>query len=58
MQQDLFKYKEKDYWDTRYEEEDAFEWFHGLNKFQHLLLPAISQKDNILVLGCGNSRMS
>lgn len=52
------KYKAKSYWDTRYKDEDYFEWFGGLLAFQSLLLPRLLTNDRILILGCGNSNMS
>ncbi|XP_041379483.1 LOW QUALITY PROTEIN: EEF1A lysine methyltransferase 4-like [Gigantopelta aegis] len=51
------KYKAKSYWDTRYKDEDYFEWFGGLQSFQSLLLPQLLTNDHILILGCGNSKM-
>ena len=52
------QYKEKDYWNRRYDEEESYEWFQDLHGFQSLLLPLLSLTDQILVLGCGNSNLS
>ena len=46
------------YWDTRFREEEAYDWFKGYSSFKHLLLPQLKTTDRILVLGCGNSNMT
>ena len=46
------------YWDTRFQEEEAYDWFKGYSTFKHLLLPHLQLTDRILVLGCGNSSMT
>ncbi|KAM6948206.1 EEF1A lysine methyltransferase 4 [Aplochiton taeniatus] len=52
------RYKDVDYWDERYKNEQSFEWFGEFSKFQHLLEKHVRKDDAILVLGCGNSAMS
>lgn len=52
------KFKEKQYWDERYETEENFDWFCQLSSFEHLLFQHIKPSDRILNLGCGNSSLS
>jgi 2-polyprenyl-3-methyl-5-hydroxy-6-metoxy-1,4-benzoquinol methylase len=52
------KFKEKEYWDERYETEETFDWFCQLSSFEHLLFQHIKPSDRILNLGCGNSSLS
>lgn len=52
------KFKEKQYWDERYETEETFDWFCQLSSFEHLLFQHIEPSDRILNLGCGNSSLS
>ncbi|KJA28183.1 hypothetical protein HYPSUDRAFT_156631 [Hypholoma sublateritium FD-334 SS-4] len=56
------EYGTKEYWDQRYSEEangETFDWFKSyadLAEILHVLIPEKSAK--ILMLGCGNSRLS
>ncbi|SAL96635.1 hypothetical protein [Absidia glauca] len=54
-------YKTKEYWEERYQKEDAdttFDWFKTYEELQPLLNEHISSKDaSILILGCGNSTL-
>lgn len=52
------KFKEKQYWEERYETEETFDWFCQLSSFEHLLFQHIKPSDCILNLGCGNSNLS
>ena len=52
------KFKEKQYWDERYETEEHFDWFCQLSSFEHLLFQHVKPSDRILNLGCGNSSLS
>ena len=52
------KFKNKQYWDKRYETEDSFDWFCQLSSFEHLLFQHINPSDRILNLGCGSSSLS
>ncbi|KAH9479539.1 EEF1A lysine methyltransferase 4 [Psilocybe cubensis] len=56
------EYGTKDYWDQRYTEEqnnDSFDWFKSYADLAHLLRELIPNKSSrILMLGCGNSRLS
>ena len=55
---DREKFKEKQYWEERYETEESFDWFCQLSSFEHLLFQHIKPSDRILNLGCGNSGLS
>ena len=52
------KYKCLNYWNERYKSEDSFEWFADYDKFKSILNAKLIKTDRILVLGCGNSKMS
>ncbi|XP_077998167.1 EEF1A lysine methyltransferase 4-like [Glandiceps talaboti] len=56
--EDNSQYKRKEYWDSRYEHEDSYEWFAGYERFRDLIIGNISKTDRILMLGCGNSNLS
>ena len=49
----------KDYWDKRYiEDEPNYDWFFSWSQVSSLLAKYIENKEETLVLGCGNSTMS
>ena len=52
------KFKEKSYWEERYQSEESFDWFCDLSSFDHLLSQHVQHTDRILNLGCGNSNLS
>jgi EEF1A lysine methyltransferase 4 len=55
------RFKDKDYWDERFENEDEFEWLVRFDDIRELILPlmpAASNKPRVLVVGCGNSSFS
>lgn len=52
------KYKLVSYWDERYKEEEYYEWFGDYNSFKDTIKCYIKASSNIIILGCGNSRMS
>ncbi|XP_045213380.2 EEF1A lysine methyltransferase 4-like [Mercenaria mercenaria] len=51
-------YREQDYWDTRYQTEEKYDWFSAYSSFRNLLKNDIKSEDKILMLGCGNSTLS
>lgn len=51
-------YREQSYWDTRYKDEDKYDWFSSYAAFQQLLRQDLRVTDKILTLGCGNSAVS
>ncbi|KAM3932435.1 EEF1A lysine methyltransferase 4 isoform 2-T2 [Leptodactylus fuscus] len=57
------RYKELEYWDSRYEEEEQLltgghEWFGAYRDFAHLLRRELRPGTRGLVLGCGTSSLS
>ena len=51
-------YKIQEYWDERFSKEETFEWCKSYADFKHLLCENVQKSDRILMLGCGNSRLS
>ena len=45
------KYKNVDYWNERYKDEDHFEWFGSYDKYKSVIQHKIKRTDKILVLG-------
>ena len=57
--EDNCEYKQLQYWNTRYEQEQEFDWFKQYRDLRPILrqfFPA--QPCSILMLGCGNSSLS
>ncbi|TFK51876.1 S-adenosyl-L-methionine-dependent methyltransferase [Heliocybe sulcata] len=56
------EYGTKEYWDKRYEresDESSFDWFKSYDEIAPLIRELIPDKSSrILMLGCGNSRLS
>lgn len=47
-----------DYWDGRYHKnQEPFEWYHDYDELKHLINRYCARDGNVLMLGCGNSRM-
>lgn len=44
-------YKDQEYWNTRYEQEEEFDWFKKWDDLKHVLTGCLDQKDSILMLG-------
>ncbi|XP_068699197.1 EEF1A lysine methyltransferase 4-like [Montipora foliosa] len=51
-------YKIQEYWDERFSKEETFEWCKSYADLKHLLCENVQKSDRILMLGCGNSRLS
>ncbi|XP_060574062.1 EEF1A lysine methyltransferase 4-like isoform X2 [Ruditapes philippinarum] len=51
-------YREQDYWDTRYQTEEKYDWFSAYSSFRHHLVNDVKPDHKILMLGCGNSSLS
>ena len=56
-------YKEREYWDARFETEEAYDWLveadeGGESALLDALTALIAADDRVLVLGCGNSSLS
>ena len=50
--------KEQGYWDERFAEEDEYDWLLSYEQLQTHLIPILMLSDKILIVGCGNSRLS
>jgi SAM-dependent methyltransferase len=52
-------YREREYWDRRYEKDTGnYDWLMSYENLCSLLHPHITSLDKILILGCGNSTLS
>lgn len=45
------KYKNVEYWNERYKDEEQFEWFGAYDKYKSVIKRTIKPTDTILVLG-------
>ncbi len=45
----------KCYWESRFAEEESYDWLAGYDALRSLLSREVRRDDNILVIGCGNS---
>jgi len=53
------EYGKSEYWDERYKGNDTtFDWYVSFEPLKELLLPFLNPNSRILVIGCGNSRLS
>jgi ubiquinone/menaquinone biosynthesis C-methylase UbiE len=49
----------RQYWDERYKANDTtFDWYVSLEPLKEILLPFLKPESKILMIGCGNSRLS
>eukprot|EP00656_Telonema_subtile_P003380 TRINITY_DN11546_c0_g1_i1.p1 TRINITY_DN11546_c0_g1~~TRINITY_DN11546_c0_g1_i1.p1 ORF type:complete len:258 (+),score=49.68 TRINITY_DN11546_c0_g1_i1:135-908(+) len=54
------RYSEKEYWDSRFEEEEHKEWLCSYEELEPVLTPALQSataSPRILLVGCGNSSL-
>lgn len=51
-------FSEKSYWDARFAKEETFDWFHPYAVFREQLVKHVAPSDRILMIGCGNSRLT
>ncbi|CAI5743238.1 unnamed protein product [Hyaloperonospora brassicae] len=51
-------YKEKSYWDSRFDSEESYDWLVRFENVAELLAKYVRPSDRILVVGCGNSTFS
>ena len=51
-------FKKKDYWETRFQSEDSYEWLVSYENVRSYLEMSVKKSDKILVVGCGNSPFS
>ncbi|XP_071479197.1 EEF1A lysine methyltransferase 4-like [Diadema antillarum] len=47
-----------DYWDSRFQDEETYDWLVKYSQIRHLIAKYVSKGDRILMLGCGNSELS
>ncbi len=55
---DNYKYASVDYWNERYTKEKEYDWLGDYKQFRHLINKHVSKDSKILMVGCGNSRLS
>ena len=56
---DNSKYAKREYWNNRYQDENEYDWLADYSIIKSLITRHIpNKKDNILMLGCGNSSLS
>jgi 2-polyprenyl-3-methyl-5-hydroxy-6-metoxy-1,4-benzoquinol methylase len=46
------------YWDTRFKEEESYEWLLSFKQIASYLTPILKLTDKVLLVGCGNSDFS
>ena len=51
-------YSNKDYWNQRFEKTESFDWYVGWSELKNILTPIMDETSNILMVGCGNSKVS
>ncbi|POM70084.1 S-adenosyl-L-methionine-dependent methyltransferase [Phytophthora palmivora] len=51
-------YKEKGYWDSRFDSEESYDWLARYENVAELLAKYVRLSDRILMVGCGNSTFS
>lgn len=56
---DTSNYARKNYWEDRFEKTDGyFDWYVGWRELQAIVKNLISKESKILMVGCGNSKLS
>ncbi|KAK0583523.1 hypothetical protein LWI29_037810 [Acer saccharum] len=51
-------YRDPQYWDERFSNEEHYEWLKDYSHFRHLIQAHIKPGSSVLELGCGNSQLS
>jgi EEF1A lysine methyltransferase 4 len=51
-------FKEQGYWEDRFTEETEYDWLLSYEQLRTHLIPLLKVSDRILIVGCGNSRLS
>ena len=52
------QYASVDYWNERYTNEVEYDWLGDYNIFKELIHRHVSKSEKILMVGCGNSKLS
>ncbi|ETV65834.1 hypothetical protein H257_17561 [Aphanomyces astaci] len=52
------EYKKKEYWDSRFESEESYDWLARFKDVASLIDQYVQKNHRILVVGCGNSTFS
>lgn len=52
------QYASVDYWNERYSNEMEYDWLGNFNIFKDLIHKHVEKSDRILMVGCGNSKLS
>ena len=50
-------YREKGYWDERFEGEESYEWLAGYSEVRELIRRFVAREARVLIVGHGNSRL-
>eukprot|EP01121_Diplochlamys_sp_Union-15-3_P001523 TRINITY_DN11313_c0_g1_i1.p1 TRINITY_DN11313_c0_g1~~TRINITY_DN11313_c0_g1_i1.p1 ORF type:complete len:216 (-),score=42.39 TRINITY_DN11313_c0_g1_i1:16-663(-) len=58
LDEELTDYGNKEYWDHKYLEERIFDWYQDYFSLKDLLNNLIPKTKRVLVVGCGNSKLS
>ena len=51
-------FKEQSYWEERFSEEEEYDWLLSYEQLQSHIIPLLNVEESILIVGCGNSRLS
>lgn len=51
-------FKEHSYWEERFTDEEEYDWLLTYEQLQTHLIPLLEVTEKILIVGCGNSRLS
>ena len=51
-------FKEQDYWEERFADEEKYDWLLSFEQLQIHLIPLLDVTEQILIVGCGNSGLS
>ena len=55
----MAQYGKKEYWQDRYKKDkEPFDWYQRYSGIKDIITQYIRPEFNILMLGCGNSKMS
>ena len=55
----MAQYGKSEYWEDRYQKDkEQFDWYQRYSQLQDIVTQYVNKSDNILNVGCGNSRKS